>query len=100
MLLSSEFDCIRKINSSSIFSLFFLYFSNQVKKNSKKVFTVDKYNELIRPVDKMGVTNVNTELKLLQIDLVSKKIKRNYKFLFNFKLLGRKISRVYIYSLV
>jgi hypothetical protein len=74
MLLSSEFDCIRKINSSSIFSLFFLYFSNQVKKkNSKKVFTVDKYNELIRPVDKMGVTNVNTELKLLQIDLVSKK---------------------------
>jgi len=84
-----------------VFFLFFLNFSNQVNKNKilKKVFTVDKYNELIRPVDKMGVTNVNTELKLLQIDLVSK-INRNYKFLFNFKLLGRKISRVYIYSLV
>jgi hypothetical protein len=37
-----------------------------------EIFTIKKYNKLVRPVDNStGFTNVFTELKLLQIDLVS-----------------------------
>ena len=37
-----------------------------------QIFTVSKYNELVRPVDQEnGLTNILTELKLLQIDLVN-----------------------------
>lgn len=36
-----------------------------------KIFYLRKYNNLVRPFDKKtGLTNVVTELKLLQIDLV------------------------------
>ena len=36
-----------------------------------KIFKVKNYNNLVRPVDKKNnVTNVVTELKILQIDLV------------------------------
>lgn len=36
-----------------------------------EIFTIKKYNILVRPVDDSGFTNVFTELKLLQIDLVN-----------------------------
>ena len=36
-----------------------------------QIFVRNKYNQLVRPVDKKtGLTLVETELKLLQIDLV------------------------------
>jgi hypothetical protein len=36
-----------------------------------EIFTVNKYNNVVRPVDKTNnLTNILTELKLLQIDLV------------------------------
>ena len=36
------------------------------------IFTVKKYNTLVRPIDKSNnLTNILTELKLLKIDLVS-----------------------------
>jgi len=42
------------------------------------IFTVKKYNTLVRPIDKSNnLTNILTELKLLQIDLV-----RSYWFLY------------------
>lgn len=35
------------------------------------IFTTKRYNDLVRPVDKEdGLTNIFTELKLLQIDIV------------------------------
>ncbi len=39
-----------------------------------EIFTVNKYNNVVRPVDKTNnLTNILTELKLLQIDLVTNK---------------------------
>jgi hypothetical protein len=35
-----------------------------------EIFTINQYNQLVRPVDKNSMTTVLTELKLLQIDLV------------------------------
>ena len=35
------------------------------------VFVVNTYNRYVRPVDEFGMTNIQTQLKLLQIDLVS-----------------------------
>ncbi len=39
-----------------------------------EIFTINQYNQLVRPVDKNSMTTVLTELKLLQIDLVLFKI--------------------------
>lgn len=40
-----------------------------------KIFKANRYNQLVRPVDKKsGLTFVATELKVLQIDLVGFKI--------------------------
>ena len=48
-----------------------------VEKLIYDIFTKRKYNTLVRPVDKKNnLTNILTELKLLQIDLVIK-----FKFL-------------------
>jgi hypothetical protein len=42
-----------------------------VEKLMHDIFTLRKYNTLVRPVDKKNnLTNILTELKLLQIDLV------------------------------
>lgn len=35
-----------------------------------KVFVIEEYNNLVRPETQDGLTRVETELKLLQIDLV------------------------------
>ena len=35
-----------------------------------QIFVLDEYSNLVRPLDKDSVTHVQTELKLLQIDLV------------------------------
>lgn len=45
--------------------------STGLEKLIDQIFTIDDYNSLVRPTDKLsGLTTVNTELKLLQIDLV------------------------------
>ncbi len=41
-----------------------------LEKLIKAIFYEKSYNELVRPVNNDGVTVVETELKLLQIDLV------------------------------
>ena len=42
-----------------------------IEKLMHDIFTIKKYNTLVRPVDKNNnLTNIRTELKLLQIDLV------------------------------
>lgn len=42
-----------------------------IEKLMHNIFVEASYNSLVRPVDKKtGLTNINTELKLLQIDLV------------------------------
>ena len=38
----------------------------------KQIFEIDQYNQMLRPHDINGLTHVNTELKLLQIDLDEK----------------------------
>ena len=35
-----------------------------------EIFIANKYNRYVRPVDELGITNIQTQLKLLQIDLV------------------------------
>ncbi len=35
-----------------------------------EIFVVNNYNRYVRPVDEFGITNIQTQLKLLQIDLV------------------------------
>ena len=35
-----------------------------------QIFILDDYSSLVRPIDSNSVTNVQTELKLLQVDLV------------------------------
>lgn len=37
-----------------------------------KIFETEDYNTMLRPHDNNGITHVNTELKLLQIDLDEK----------------------------
>jgi len=42
-----------------------------IEKLFNKIFFLNKYNNLVRPIEKeSGLTNVVTELKLLQLDLV------------------------------
>jgi hypothetical protein len=36
----------------------------------KRIFYDNNYNEIVRPVDNQSITYVETELKVLQIDLV------------------------------
>ncbi len=37
-----------------------------------EIFIINEYNRFVRPVDELGITNIQTQLKLLQIDLVKK----------------------------
>ena len=42
-----------------------------LEKLLEKVFVNDSYNKLVRPVEtKTGITHINTELKILQINVV------------------------------
>ena len=41
----------------------------------EKVFRIDAYNRLVRPTGANGLTRVNTELKIIQIDIVNKSFK-------------------------
>lgn len=43
-----------------------------LEKLLKKIFSEEKYNNEVRPFGKNDVTRVETELKLLQIDLDEK----------------------------
>jgi hypothetical protein len=43
-----------------------------LEKLFKKIFSEEKYNNEVRPFGKNDVTKVETELKLLQIDLDEK----------------------------
>jgi len=35
-----------------------------------QIFILDEYSSLVRPIDSNSITTVQTELKLLQVDLV------------------------------
>ncbi len=37
----------------------------------KRIFYDNNYNEIVRPIDNQSITYVETELKVLQIDLVN-----------------------------
>ncbi len=73
-----------------------------LEKLIKKTFIDEDYNKLVRPVSKLsGLTDVFTELKILQIDLVrillsdsTADFKNVYLNLIFFK--GRKISRAHL----
>lgn len=64
---------------NNLFLLFFFFKSELVASKRQyaierlidRIFVENAYNPLVRPADKEGITNVFTELKLLQIDLVN-----------------------------